>query len=334
MPVFISLCLALGILVILAHPARSPALADRAAAINLSVPGGADTPLPGARTTDWRAPVIDAAPAVPRGRRYTLLLAGLDRDPVSRDPDRRSESHTDALVLLTTVIGSGHVEAYHIPRDTYITTPLGYAGRINGVWRLEGTTGLENALVRLTGLRANTAMFVDFTRFRQLMRMAGPLVMRIDRTVTSPETGVAVQPGRKTLDPEQALTVVRFRHEPLGDIGRVHRQERFLRSALLLVSRMPRALFTRAVRIADSRMTAADTRIAWTALHPLRSYAAHSVPGTFGTGTMASYWMPDHAGALLIGQSIVKKDKVLPAFAAWDGRQGLRDVDDGRDRSQ
>lgn len=316
---------------ILAHPARSPAPSDRAATLSSS-PGRAGVLRPAARR--WHASGAAAGQSVPRGHRYTLLLAGLDRDPDSRDRDRRTESHTDALILLTAVIGSGHVDAYHIPRDTYVTTPAGYAGRINGVWRLEGTRGLTDALARLTGLRADSTLFLDFARFRRLVGVAGPLVMRVDRVLTSPETGAAVRPGRETLGPEQALTVVRFRHEPLGDIGRVHRQERFLRAALSVASRLPWPLFDQALRIADARMAADDIRIAWMALHPFKSYAAHSVPGSFGTGAAASYWMPDHAGALLIGRKIVGKDADKPAFAACDIRQGQADVDDGRDRSQ
>ena len=266
------------------------------------------------------------------GRRYTLLIAGLDRDPTSRDADRRSEGHTDALMLLTTELGTGNVQALHIPRDSLVRQD-GYVGRINGVDLALGRRGLVRAVADLTGLSPDAVLVLDFARFRRVVTVVGPVRMWVDRFVPSPEGDVSVASGWRSLSASPALAVVRFRHEPLGDIGRVHRQERFLRAAVELASRLPRPAFMRALRLADPSFPPWAAGLAYAAVHPLCSYGAHSVPGGFGTGAQASYWLPDHAGARLQSLWMTHPQAAAPAFARWKERRGAAEVDDGRDRS-
>jgi anionic cell wall polymer biosynthesis LytR-Cps2A-Psr (LCP) family protein len=43
---------------------------------------------------------------------------------------------------------------------------------------------------------------------------------------------INLKPGRQVLNGEKALQYVRFRHDPLGDIGRIKRQQAFLQALI------------------------------------------------------------------------------------------------------
>jgi len=262
----------------------------------------------------------------------TVLIAGLDRDPDSHDRDRRTDDHADALILLSSRPGSGVVQALHIPRDTRVWTPCGQE-KVNGALRHGGARALLHVVSVLTGMPVANLITVDFSRFRRVMQAVGPFSFYVDRTVVSPERDAAVLPGQRRLSPREALAVVRFRHEALGDIGRVHRQERFMRRAIFRAAQMPYPLFARLLRVADPTVSPAVIRTAYRLIHPLRSYTAHSVPGSFSTGPGVSYWLADHAGLCAVVRIMRGERSASAALYAWSRARAGLDVDDGRDRS-
>ncbi|MCY0891934.1 MAG: LCP family protein [Acidibacillus sp.] len=268
-----------------------------------------------------------------QGKRYTLLIAGLDHDGTSNDPDRRTDAHTDALVLLSSKLGSGVVNAVHIPRDTRVYVPHEGYTKINGVYLLRGRKGLSTAVSTLTGIPIDDVLVMDFARFRHALSLVPRMPFTLDRPVMAPEGDVHLSVGTHVLSPAEALAVVRFRHEPLGDIGRVHRQERFMRSAVDVASKLPYGLFVQVMKTLDSQVTDQDIQIAYALVHPVIEYHAHSVPGNFSVGPGVSYWLPDHRGMSAIAALVLHHEEGIPAFSAWHSRALAVDVDDGRDRS-
>lgn len=246
--------------------------------------------------------------------RYTLLIAGLDRDATSHDPNRQTDAHADALILLSSQLGSGVVDALHIPRDTRIYIPHSGYTKINGMYLLRHRTGLAEAVSNLTGIHVDDVLVLDFARFRQALHLVPGILFKVDRPMRAPEGDVALAPGTHVLSPTEALTVVRFRHEPLGDIGRVHRQERFMRSAVQLASRLPFGIFRRVMLTLDPQLSGRDIFLSYEMVHPLLQYHAHSVPGNFSTGQEVSYWLPDQRGMAVIAALILHKNLAEPAF--------------------
>lgn len=271
---------------------------------------------------------------MPPGRRCSLLIAGLDCDPKSADRDRRSDRHADSLILLTTVIGSGVVDAIHIPRDTKVSWK-GRATKINGLLLLGDKAALSRSVAEVAGFYPDFVAEMDFSRFRRAVGVVGGLPFRLSRRILSPEGDAAAGPGRVWLTPAKALAVVRFRHEPLGDIARVHRQERFLRTALELAGRLPWPLFRQALLSADPEWPAALAPEAYGILSSMKRYRAHSIPGNFSVGPGASYWIPDQDRMRSIAAMIRRGGSLEDAvFARRALPGGGADADDGRDRSR
>lgn len=306
-----------------------------------------ESPLPLGRSAPWAAPAVFSAAysvwtgpsrtgplAVSAGRRGSLLVVGLDRDPESPDRDRRSDRHADSLILLTTVFGSGTVDAIHIPRDTRVFWK-GRGIKINGLLLSGDRNALSRAVAEVTGFYPDVVAELDFSRFRRAVEIVGGVPFRLSRRILSPEGDAAVGPGRVWLTPAKALAVVRFRHEPLGDIARVHRQERFLRTALELAGNLPWPLFREALLSADPEWPAALAPGVYEALRSMRRYRAHSVPGNFSVGPGASYWIPDQDRMRWIAGVIrgaATAENAVFARPAPPG--GEADDDDGRDRSR
>ncbi|MCY0900846.1 MAG: LCP family protein [Firmicutes bacterium] len=265
----------------------------------------------------------------------TLLVAGLDGDPESRDAVRRTENHTDVLVLMSSRVGSGVVNVLHIPRDTLVQTAWG-PDKVNGVFRRGGQAALCSVVTALSGVPVQAVALVDFARFRKCIEFMGPLKFWVDRSIESPEGDVRIRAGWCQLNPARALAVVRFRHEPLGDIGRVHRQERFLRALVNRCRALPRAALGTLAQLVVPGASSSIVNQLYAVLHPLARYEAHSVPGVFSVGPGASYWLPDHLGLRALAP-VLRSDEgrgyASEALAVWARRFSWKDADDGRDRS-
>ncbi|KYP81704.1 LCP family protein [Ferroacidibacillus organovorans] len=262
---------------------------------------------------------------------FSLLLVGIDRDPESPLAWRHQEMQADALVLLTARPETGVVDALHIPRDTRVVDARGRYQKINSLLLSSGSGGLKRAVEHLTHQPISAMMSLDFASFRRVMAHLGPLPFHVDRTVDSPE-GVHVRKGWQRLSPQAALAVVRFRHEPLGDIGRIHRQSRFLRALIWHVGGLPYPVFAACIKLTTTDLTPGATRQLYDALQGLRAYHAHTVPGNFSVGS-PSYWLVDEDAMAVWRDECSEEMGAVPALSHPLERAARGDADDGRDRS-
>ncbi|MGZ4111312.1 MAG: LCP family protein [Tumebacillaceae bacterium] len=174
--------------------------------------------------------VVDtsAASAAPldKSQPVNVLLVGLDRDPHG-DAARQRVMNTDTLIIAH--IDPANHQAYllSIPRDSRVQLPTGW-DKINAAYANGGMDELKTTVKNLTGLSLDRYLMIDFPAFVQAVDAIGGVEFDVDKQITDPEHSVTVNPGKQVLNGRQALAVVRFRHEELGDIGRVKRQQRFL----------------------------------------------------------------------------------------------------------
>ncbi|HYK71602.1 MAG TPA: LCP family protein, partial [Pseudoneobacillus sp.] len=71
---------------------------------------------------------------------------------------------------------------------------------------------------------------VDFQGFVHLIDEAFPKGVKVDvEKKMSEHIGVTLEPGEQYLDGEHLLGYVRFRHDAIGDFGRVERQQKVIK---------------------------------------------------------------------------------------------------------
>lgn len=115
---------------------------------------------------------------------------------------------------------------------------------------------------------------------------------------------INLKQGEQHLNGAQALQFLRFRYDNLGDIGRVQRQQMFMRA--LLEQALNPATLARVPQILSVIQANIDTNLSVEELMALVSFAGQSdrpkaqmlmVPGEFSTADQfeASYWLPNQS---------------------------------------
>ncbi len=140
---------------------------------------------------------------------------------------------TDTIVLAQLRAG-GQVELLSIPRDTWVDLPgYGYS-KINAANRRGGPEVLVKTVQNLTGLPIDGYVLLSLNALRDLTNASGGVNLNVPEVMKYDDNAghlhVDLQPGMQHLSGAQVEGFLRFRHDNLGDIGRVTRQQLYLQA--------------------------------------------------------------------------------------------------------
>src|SRR5581483_11314387 len=244
------------------------------------------------------------------GTGTNILLVGSDtranadpNDPnagaILGDATERAPSgqRSDTIMVLR-ITGDG-AKMLSIPRDLIVSiADTGTRERINAAYNTDlggGPVRLIETVQQNLGIPINRYMEVDFVTFARLVDAVGGVTIDFPYPAYDTNTGLDVQQaGAVKLDGDQALAYVRSRHyteiredgkpheDPTADLGRVQRQQAFLRAVMGKVagSRNPIALLRAGGEIA-SGLRVDDKLGLWDAINlawHLRGVHPESVP--------------------------------------------------------
>ena len=188
---------------------------------------------------------------------------------------------SDTMLVLRIQGGQGTMLS--VPRDLYVTVAeTGQQGRINSAYN-GGPGRLIQTVKQNLNIPIHRYIEVDFVTFAKLVDAIGGVTIDFPYPAFDDHSGLDVPvAGPVELDGTQALAYVRSRHftqiidgepqtDPTGDIGRVMRQQQFLRAVLSKAggSRNPITLMKVAnslvggLRIDDRMSMFAAMRFAW-----------------------------------------------------------------------
>jgi LCP family protein required for cell wall assembly len=182
------------------------------------------------------------------GGAANYLLVGSDSrqggDPL--DPSA-SDDHAplaDTIMVVRVDPRSTAAKVLSFPRDLWVTQAgTGKQGRLNAAYAA-GPQQLVDTLRDELGIPINHYVEVDFKGFEQVVNAIDGVPLWFDRAMRDRNTGLAVeQPGCITLDGRNALAFARSRHlqyydkgafrsDGTGDLGRISRQQLFLRRVI------------------------------------------------------------------------------------------------------
>lgn len=234
---------------------------------------------------------------IPKDQPVNVLIIGVDRDPKSTDENRRSTFNTDTLILAHINPATHKAALLSIPRDTRVQLPTGME-KINAAYAIGGMDRLKKTINELTGLPVDRYLMLDFPAFTRMIDAVGGLEFNVDRAIFDPEGTVSLQPGPQHLNGKQSLAVVRFRHEEMGDIARVGRQQRFLEALGTKMKSSNLVDWTKALRgMSDSLTTDMSINDMGTLAYSMHGEGAvvngFTVPGEFLNLYDVSYWKAD-----------------------------------------
>jgi LCP family protein required for cell wall assembly len=191
------------------------------------------------------APVDKAA----SGGAENFLIVGTDsaegldpKDPVLAG--RPGGLRSDTIMILRLDPKSDHAQLLSLPRDLYVPID-GQRGRdkINSAIQ-GGPERLINTIKSNFGIPINHYIEMNFFAFRSIVAAVGGVPVYFPTPVRDQQSGLEVEnTGCVTLDPIQALAYARSRDfeyfqngrwksDPSGDLGRISRQQAFIRQVL------------------------------------------------------------------------------------------------------
>jgi LCP family protein required for cell wall assembly len=178
-------------------------------------------------------------PARAPGRAQNWLLVGSDRRAVQATTGldaneplwRYGAQRADTIMLVHLPADRGRVYLVSFPRDAWVPIHGHGNAKLNAAFSFGGPPLLITTIERLTGVRVDHFAILDFEGFRSMTDALGGVTVRVARTVRDPARKVVWPAGTHHLDGARALDFVRQRHNlPGGDLGRIKRQQAFLKA--------------------------------------------------------------------------------------------------------
>ena len=244
-------------------------------------------------------------------RPVNVLVMGIDRVPNTAPGSSESfDGRSDTLLLVRLDPHDRTVSLLSIPRDTQVEIPQVGTTKVNHANALGGPA-LARTVVSdtLNGIKIDRYVRVSTEAFRELVDLLGGVEVNVPEpmqyTDKTQNLYINLQAGLQTLSGEQAEQFARFRHDGLGDIGRVQRQQALLKA---LRSRLAGPLMlARAPGLVRALQKYIDTNLTTEELLALvnfglkldqKNFKMVMLPGRFSAPQefIASYWLLDPAG--------------------------------------
>lgn len=158
--------------------------------------------------------------------------------------DERSDDagRSDTLFVMTVDTNTKEVAMLSIPRDTRVKIPGKSWDKINHAYAFGGHKLTQQAVEGLLGIKIDHHIMVDIAGFKKIIDAMGGVTIDVEKRMyyTDPydDNGglvIDLRPGVQHMDGRTAIQYVRYRDEE-GDIGRVERQQKFLKAVLSEVS--------------------------------------------------------------------------------------------------
>ena len=236
---------------------------------------------------------------LPFGTQRALLLGS--------DASAGGASRADTIVV--TKAGGGMLA---VPRDTLVDIPGVGEDKINAAFAAGGPDLTAETVGNLTGVPVDDYVVVNFGGVKDIVDAMGGITLEVDEPIEVGIEGrrVSIPAGTRELDGFEALAYVRYRGGPTADIGRIGRQQKFLRE-LAQESTAPSNI-TRLPATARATWSNIDTN-----MNPLQAARfairtrlsgieeAELYPGTPQYIEGISYWVPDkQAGDEVVAQTV------------------------------
>ena len=179
-----------------------------------------------------------------------FLVTGADNSTDSscvnlQDKGPRSGERSDTIMVIRLDPATKRSAVLSFPRDLWVRVPGHGTERINGAYRRDNPQLLIDTIYQEFGLTIDHFIQIDFCAFQRLVKGIGGVSVPLPFPVRDAATGLNVDvAGCHTFDGDEALKYVRSRHfeyqdatgqwheDPSSDLGRIARQQDFLRRTL------------------------------------------------------------------------------------------------------
>lgn len=164
-----------------------------------------------------------------------ILFLGIDR---MEDRDSwLGVYRSDTIALAAVNPDTGKIKVLSIPRDTYTYIPvadkmdkINHAYAFGGMGDSGSQCSLDAVNHFIKSPNVSSYFTMDMEAVPQIIDDMGGI--EVDADVEIYEEGIDIERGKQTLNGQQALRYVTWRNTPEADIGRIKRQQHFMKAFL------------------------------------------------------------------------------------------------------
>lgn len=213
-----------------------------------SAPIVVETTFPGSLPPRETLPLVD-----PEAR--NILVVGTDNGSCNDAPDLEPGlgdrvgfgERTDTIIVLRVEPQNGTAAMLSLPRDLWVPIPGRGSARINAAFVADDPQSLIDTIALNFGIPIDHYVQIDFCAFKRIVDAVGGIAVPFAAPVRDSHTGFQSAAGCVELDGDAALAYVRARHlefqdaagvwqrDPTSDVGRIARQQDFVRRAIAAV---------------------------------------------------------------------------------------------------
>lgn len=256
-------------------------------------------------------PSIDLIPKL--SQKMTVLLMGVDSNGLNA-PDPFIGTRTDTMMLVSIDPIENKVGVVSIPRDSRVRITNHGVDKINSAHAIGGPELSMQTVRDAFGVPVDHYIEVDTGGLKKLFEILGPVEVLVEKEMHyvdhTAKLNVDLKPGLQTLSPAQTEEYLRFRHDARGDIGRIERQQWFIRQAAKkfkepeIVLKLPQLVMLayKCVRT-DLAINDVMSITAFAKDFPHERVVTAMLPGEGQMINGGSYWVPDS----LAGQAIFSR---------------------------
>lgn len=160
--------------------------------------------------------------------RFNILIMGED--------DVEGSRRSDTVLFATIDIDDKNMRVLSLPRDTRVQIPGHGVQKLNHAFAYGGPDLLKATVEKYLGQPILYYVIIDYVSFPAVVDILGGVEIDVQKKMRyvdrAGKLNIDIKPGIQVMNGETALHYVRFRMDALGDIGRVHRQQQFIKALL------------------------------------------------------------------------------------------------------
>jgi LCP family protein required for cell wall assembly len=226
--------------------------------------------------------------------------------------DERSDDtgRSDTLFVVTIDTNTKDVAMLSIPRDTRVKIPGHGWDKINHAYAYGGHKLTQQAVEGLLGIKMDHYITINIAGFKKIIDAVGGVTIDVEKRMyysdpyddNGEDHGpfvIDLRPGVQRMDGRMAIQYVRYRDEE-GDIGRVERQQKFLKALMKevaspsVITKIP-AIVREVNSVVNSDMSTTEMLNLAKTLNDASKNGLRTdmVPGKPAFIDEISYWLPD-----------------------------------------
>ena len=230
--------------------------------------------------------------------KLNILIMGVDDRPKEDDPGR-----SDTLMVMTLDTDSKEASIISVPRDTRVRIKgLGW-DKVNHAYLVGKENLTRQTTENFLGIPMDYYVKINLDNFGRIVDAIGGVTIDVEKRMQYEDTWdhyvIDLKPGVQRLDGRTALQYVRYRDEE-GDIGRVARQQKFVKAVIAEVSSP--AIILKAPSLIREVFASLDTDLPIPLMFGIARKLKDGLSGGFHTHMVEglpyyisdiSYWVPD-----------------------------------------